>query len=77
MIKTNIVDHSRTGEKLKPIDFPSLICSMFINQLPAVLRKGDGFWEDAKSVTISDKLIKGKHVINMELNVANQTEAIL
>ncbi|GAA0155531.1 hypothetical protein LIER_13240 [Lithospermum erythrorhizon] len=72
-----IVDHSRTGSKLKPIGFPSLIYNMLIIQHPHVLKKEDGLEEDAKSLTISDKLMKGKHVIDVEFNVVDQTEHAL
>ncbi|GAA0151660.1 hypothetical protein LIER_10336 [Lithospermum erythrorhizon] len=76
VIFEQIVDHSRTGAKLKPIGFPSLICSMLITRYPHVLKKGDGLGEDVKSLTISDKLMKRKDVIDVEFNVANQTEPI-
>ncbi|GAA0173242.1 hypothetical protein LIER_26899 [Lithospermum erythrorhizon] len=71
-----VVDHAKTGAKLKPIGFPSLICSLLIIQHRTVLRKEHGIGEDAKPLTISDKLMKGKHVIDMELNAAYQTEPV-
>ncbi|GAA0166605.1 hypothetical protein LIER_21725 [Lithospermum erythrorhizon] len=77
VIFDQMVDHSKTSAKLKSIDFPSLIYSMLINQHLDVLKKEDGFGEDAKSLSISDKLIKGKHVVNVELNAADQTEVVL
>ncbi|GAA0138678.1 hypothetical protein LIER_00377 [Lithospermum erythrorhizon] len=48
------------------------------------LQKGSGYrkkqedeiGEDAKPLTISDKLIKGKHVIDVEVNVADQSEPV-
>ncbi|GAA0144734.1 hypothetical protein LIER_35997 [Lithospermum erythrorhizon] len=72
VIFDQMVDHSRTGAKLKPIGFPSLICSMLVTQHPNVLKKEDGLGEDAKSLTISDKLMKGNHVIDVELNATDQ-----
>ncbi|GAA0185953.1 hypothetical protein LIER_33241 [Lithospermum erythrorhizon] len=72
-----IVDYSRTGAKLKPIGFPSRICSLLINQHPTALKKEDDFGKDAKSLTISDKLMKGNHVVDVELNTANQIEVVL
>ncbi|GAA0158154.1 hypothetical protein LIER_15253 [Lithospermum erythrorhizon] len=53
------LDRILTSAKLKPIGFPSLICSMLITQHPCVLKKEDGLGEDAKSLTISEKLMKG------------------
>ncbi|GAA0147223.1 hypothetical protein LIER_06976 [Lithospermum erythrorhizon] len=41
---------------------------------PTVLKKEDGLGEDVKPLTISDKLMKGKHVIDVEFNVADQPE---
>ncbi|GAA0174884.1 hypothetical protein LIER_28175 [Lithospermum erythrorhizon] len=41
------------------------------------LSKGDSLGEDAKSLTISDKLMKGKHVIDVEFNAADHTEPVL
>ncbi|GAA0140183.1 hypothetical protein LIER_01582 [Lithospermum erythrorhizon] len=38
VIFDQIVDHSRTRAKLKPIGFPSLICSILIPQHPEVLK---------------------------------------
>ncbi|GAA0183575.1 hypothetical protein LIER_30960 [Lithospermum erythrorhizon] len=70
------LDHSRTGAKLKPISFSSLICSMLITQHPTVLKKEDYFGEDLKSLTISDKLMKGKHVIDMEWKATDQTKVV-
>ncbi|GAA0140970.1 hypothetical protein LIER_02219 [Lithospermum erythrorhizon] len=71
-----IVDDVKTGAKLKPIGFPSLICSLLITQHPNILRKEDGLGEDAKPLTISDKLMKGKHVIDVEFNATDQPESI-
>ncbi|GAA0179157.1 hypothetical protein LIER_42203 [Lithospermum erythrorhizon] len=76
VIFDQIVDHSRTGVKLKPIGFPSLICSMLITRHPHVLKKEDGLREDAKSFTISEKLMKRKHVIDVDFNVVDQAEPI-
>ncbi|GAA0174822.1 hypothetical protein LIER_28132 [Lithospermum erythrorhizon] len=73
---SDIVDHVKTGAKLKPIGFPSLIYSLLITQHPTVLKKEDGLVEDAKSLTISDKLIKGKHVIDVEFNALDQSEPV-
>ncbi|GAA0164084.1 hypothetical protein LIER_19803 [Lithospermum erythrorhizon] len=36
----------------------------------------DGLGEDAKPLTISDRLKKGKHVIDVEFNAADQNEAV-
>ncbi|GAA0179376.1 hypothetical protein LIER_29964 [Lithospermum erythrorhizon] len=71
------VDHSRTRAKLKTVGFPSLIYNLLISQHPAVLRDEDVFREDTNSLTISDKLMKGKHIIDVELNVTDQTEVVL
>ncbi|GAA0153865.1 hypothetical protein LIER_37755 [Lithospermum erythrorhizon] len=49
---------------------------MLITQHPTVLKKEDGFGEDAKSLTIIDKLMKGKHVIDVEFNATDQTEVV-
>ncbi|GAA0149462.1 hypothetical protein LIER_08624 [Lithospermum erythrorhizon] len=76
IIFDQIVDHAKTGAKLKPIGFPSLICSLLITQHPTVLKKEDGLREDTKSLIISDKLMKGKHVLNVEFNEADQPEPI-
>ncbi|GAA0163766.1 hypothetical protein LIER_19555 [Lithospermum erythrorhizon] len=70
------VSEAVTGAKLKTIEFPTLICRMLITQHPHVLKKGDGLGEDAKSLTISDKLMKGNHVIDVDFNAADQTEHI-
>ncbi|GAA0142847.1 hypothetical protein LIER_35644 [Lithospermum erythrorhizon] len=65
VIFDQIVDHSRTGAKMKPIEFPSLICSILIHQHPEVLKAGDGLGEDAKPLTITYKLMAGKHVVDV------------
>ncbi|GAA0156051.1 hypothetical protein LIER_13634 [Lithospermum erythrorhizon] len=49
---------------------------MLITQHPTILKKEDGLGEDAKSLTMSDKLMKGKHVIDVKLNPANQTKVV-
>ncbi|GAA0149371.1 hypothetical protein LIER_08564 [Lithospermum erythrorhizon] len=71
-----IVDHVETGAKLKPIGFRSLICSLLITQYPNVLKKVDGLGEDAKPLTISDKLMKEKHAIDVEFNAVDQPEPV-
>ncbi|GAA0172277.1 hypothetical protein LIER_26130 [Lithospermum erythrorhizon] len=48
--------------------------SLLITQHLNVLKKEDELGEDAKPLTISDKLMKGKHVLDVEFNEANQTE---
>ncbi|GAA0140410.1 hypothetical protein LIER_01765 [Lithospermum erythrorhizon] len=50
--------------------------SLLITRHPTVLKQEDGFGEDAKPLTISDKLIKGKHVLDVEFNEADQPELI-
>ncbi|GAA0141551.1 hypothetical protein LIER_02671 [Lithospermum erythrorhizon] len=72
IIFDQIVDYAKTGVKLKPIGFPSLICSMPITQHPTVLKKEDGLGEDAKPLIISDKLMKWKHVLDVQFNEADQ-----
>ncbi|GAA0174989.1 hypothetical protein LIER_28256 [Lithospermum erythrorhizon] len=76
IIFDQIVDHVKTGAKLKPIGLPSLICSLLITQHPTVLKKEDGIGEDAKPLTISDKLMKGKHVLDVEFNATDQSKPI-
>ncbi|GAA0163420.1 hypothetical protein LIER_19294 [Lithospermum erythrorhizon] len=76
VIFDQVVDHAKTGAKLKPIGFPSLICSQLITQHPAVLKKEDGLGRDSKPLTISDKLMKEKHVIDVELNAPDQPELV-
>ncbi|GAA0165818.1 hypothetical protein LIER_40063 [Lithospermum erythrorhizon] len=76
VICVQVVDHAKTGAKLKPIGFPSLICSLLITQHPTVLMKEDGIGKDAKPLTISDKLMKGKHVIDVEVNAPDQSEPV-
>ncbi|GAA0159725.1 hypothetical protein LIER_16435 [Lithospermum erythrorhizon] len=70
VVSHNIGDHSRTGAKLKPNSFPILICSQLVNQHPKVLKAEDVFGEDAKSVTIKNKLMTGKYVIDVPLRDA-------
>ncbi|GAA0138703.1 hypothetical protein LIER_00396 [Lithospermum erythrorhizon] len=48
-----------------------------IDKDPHVLKKEDGLGEDAKSLTISDKLMKEKHVIDVKFNASNHTEPVL
>ncbi|GAA0149080.1 transmembrane signal receptor [Lithospermum erythrorhizon] len=76
VIFDQIVDQSKTSVKLKPIAFPSLICSLLITQHLHVLKKGDDLGEDDNSLTISEKLMKGKHVIDVEFNADDQTEPV-
>ncbi|GAA0184962.1 hypothetical protein LIER_32250 [Lithospermum erythrorhizon] len=75
VIFDQIVDHSRTGAKLKPIGFPSLICSVLIRQHHEILKAGDGSGEDAKPLTITDKLISGKRVVDVEIKRAEKPAA--
>ncbi|GAA0148644.1 hypothetical protein LIER_08030 [Lithospermum erythrorhizon] len=67
VIFDQIMDHCRTGAKLKPIGFSSLICSTLIDQHPEVLKAEDGPGEDAKLLTITDKLMNGKHIVNVQI----------
>ncbi|GAA0160571.1 hypothetical protein LIER_39061 [Lithospermum erythrorhizon] len=76
VIFDQMVDHFKTGFKLKPIGFSSLICSFLINQHLTMLKTEDDFWEDAKSLTIVDKLMKGKDVVDVKLNVADETKVV-
>ncbi|GAA0184406.1 hypothetical protein LIER_31694 [Lithospermum erythrorhizon] len=66
----------RASAKQKPTSFPSLICSLIINQHSNVLKVEDGLGKDAKSLTISDKLMYEKHVVNVPLNATNKTEVV-
>ncbi|GAA0141043.1 hypothetical protein LIER_02279 [Lithospermum erythrorhizon] len=76
IIFDQVVDHAKSGAKLKPIGFPSLIYSLLITQHPDVLRKEDGTGEDAKSLTISDKLMKGKHVVDVNVSASESSEPV-
>ncbi|GAA0154060.1 hypothetical protein LIER_12149 [Lithospermum erythrorhizon] len=67
VIVDQIVDHSRTRAKLKTIGLTSLICSILIPQHLEVLKVEDGTSEDAKPLTIIDKLMIGKHVQDVEI----------
>ncbi|GAA0173096.1 hypothetical protein LIER_26785 [Lithospermum erythrorhizon] len=75
VIFDQIVDHARTGAKLKPIGFPSLICSILIPQHPGVLKAEDGPGEDVKPLTITDKLMIRKHVVDVHVKGVGQSEA--
>ncbi|GAA0151330.1 hypothetical protein LIER_43141 [Lithospermum erythrorhizon] len=70
------MDHSRTGAKLKPIGFPSLICSLLISQHPEILKAEDGPGEDAKPLTITHKLMSGRRVVDVEVKGAGQSAAV-
>ncbi|GAA0147686.1 hypothetical protein LIER_36565 [Lithospermum erythrorhizon] len=72
VIFDQIVDHSRTGTKLKTIGFPSLICSILIHQHREVLKAEDGSGKDVKPLTITDKLMAGKHVVDVEIKVVEK-----
>ncbi|GAA0186120.1 hypothetical protein LIER_33408 [Lithospermum erythrorhizon] len=50
--------------------------SLLIKQHPDVLRKEDGTGEDAKSLTISDKLMKGKHVVDFDVSASESSEPV-
>ncbi|GAA0165515.1 hypothetical protein LIER_20900 [Lithospermum erythrorhizon] len=76
VIFEQIVDHSRTRAKLKSIGFPSLICSILIPQHPEVLRARDGPREDAKPLTITNKLMAGKHVVDVEIKGVGQSDVV-
>ncbi|GAA0155322.1 hypothetical protein LIER_13077 [Lithospermum erythrorhizon] len=41
-----------------------------------VLRKEDDTGEDAKSLTISDKLMKGKHMVDIDVSASKSSEAV-
>ncbi|GAA0151674.1 hypothetical protein LIER_37332 [Lithospermum erythrorhizon] len=56
-----------TWAKLKPIGFSSLICSILIHQHPEVLKAEDGPGEDVKPLTITDKLMTRKHVVDVQI----------
>ncbi|GAA0171687.1 hypothetical protein LIER_41202 [Lithospermum erythrorhizon] len=62
-----IVDHARSNAVLKPIGYPSLICSLLKTQHPEVMT---GINEDdvaPKSFSISHKLLSGTHVIDVPI----------
>ncbi|GAA0176026.1 hypothetical protein LIER_29093 [Lithospermum erythrorhizon] len=62
-----------TGATLKLAD---IMGYLLINQYREVLKVEDGLGEDAKSLTISDKLMIVKHVVDVSLNAAEQTEVV-
>ncbi|GAA0163473.1 hypothetical protein LIER_43647 [Lithospermum erythrorhizon] len=67
VIFDQIVDHARSNAVLKPIGYPSLICSLLKTQHPEVM---SGINEDAvtpKSFSISHKLLSGTHVIDVPI----------
>ncbi|GAA0144492.1 hypothetical protein LIER_24732 [Lithospermum erythrorhizon] len=74
LIFEQIVDHSRTGANLKPIGFPSLICSILIHQHLEVLKADNGPREDAKSLTITNKLMIGKHLVDVQIKGVGQSD---
>ena len=68
VIFDQIVDHAKTGARLKPIGFPRLICSIVLRQHPNILKAEDGQGEPMKEFTISDKLLKSDHVLDVEIH---------
>ncbi|GAA0153005.1 hypothetical protein LIER_37606 [Lithospermum erythrorhizon] len=48
---------------------------ILIHQHPEILKAGDGSGEDAKPLTITDKLISGKRIVDVEIKGAEKPTA--
>ncbi|GAA0150603.1 hypothetical protein LIER_37142 [Lithospermum erythrorhizon] len=71
-----IVDQATSNVMLKPIGYPSLICSLLKTQHPEVLT---GINEDAivpKSFSISHKLLLGTHVVDVPIPDVGAEEVV-
>ncbi|GAA0155154.1 hypothetical protein LIER_12945 [Lithospermum erythrorhizon] len=80
IIKTltrNALSVKLIGAKLKPIGFPSLICCILIHQHPEIFKARDGSGETAQPLTITDKLISRKRVVDVEIKGADKPAAAL
>ncbi|GAA0173046.1 hypothetical protein LIER_26745 [Lithospermum erythrorhizon] len=73
--KFRVDDKEDSEEEDTPIGFPSMICSLLIAQHPEILKAEDGPGEDAKTITITDKLNSGKRVVDVDMKGVEKSMA--
>ncbi|GAA0155666.1 hypothetical protein LIER_13348 [Lithospermum erythrorhizon] len=79
----NRINNRRIARGVKETEFDGVefygeehAASLLTTQHPDVLRKEDDIGEDAKSLTISDKLMKGKHVVDIDVSASESTDPV-
>ncbi|GAA0165573.1 hypothetical protein LIER_40008 [Lithospermum erythrorhizon] len=74
VIFDQVIDHAKSHSTLKPIGFPSMICGILLAWKPDLLQLEDGVGVHVKPLMISEKLMKGKRVMDVPLNPQDAPE---
>ncbi|GAA0186333.1 hypothetical protein LIER_33621 [Lithospermum erythrorhizon] len=74
VIFDQVIDHAKSHSTLKPIGFSCMICDILLAQKPDLLQPEDGVGIDVTPLMISEKLMKGKRVMDVPLNPQDAPE---